>query len=670
MDHPDDAIQQILGPGGLLSEHLPAYEPRPMQLTMASAVARSMAEETRLVVEAGTGTGKTLAYLVPAVLSGLKVVISTGTKTLQEQIFRKDLPLLLSQLEQDIPVACMKGLSNYLCRRRLDEFRRSQGQLIPDPRLQPILRWAEETQSGDRAELTELPDGGELWREVSPTSDSRIGPRCPCYEECFVTRMRRRGQRARIVVVNHHLLFADLVLRLAHPDAAVLPAYEALVLDEAHQLEDIATSFFGHSVSSAMVSRLARDTRRAAVLHGDAATERLTERVEQSASELFFLLTRSLARLSPAPRRGAGAARLRLREPPLVGELEKPYFTLDASLEALAGHLGNAPSDREDLDNLSRRAQRLRDGLALFDQRPDRGFILWAEQQRRGDFRLHASPVEVGPLMQETLLAEAHTSLVFTSATLAAGKSDNNLEYFRQRLGLTGDMVDELVLPSPFDFEKQALLYAPRDLPRPNEPQFVPRICDRIEELLQISRGRALVLFTSYRNLTGARELLQDVLPYTVLCQGDRPRSMLLEQFRQETSSVLLATASFWEGVDVVGESLSLVVMDKLPFAVPDDPLTSARMEHLKETGQDPFAKYQLPQAALSLKQGFGRLIRHRGDRGVVAVLDCRLVKSRYGRFLMDSLPPCPRTWHLDRVRQFFAESEPESRAGTVTKSP
>ncbi len=657
-DHPDDPLDQILGPGGLLSQHLrDSYEPRPMQLSMARAVQRSMRDESKLVVEAGTGTGKTLAYLAPAVLSGLKVVVSTGTKTLQEQIFRKDLPLLLGQMNLDIPVACMKGLSNYLCLRRLDEYGRGGQTLIPDPELAAVMRWAELTDSGDRAELTELPDGGDLWSEVSPTSDTRIGPRCPRYEDCFVTRMRRRGARARVVVVNHHLLFADLVLRAVHPDAAVLPAYEALVLDEAHQLEDIATSFFGRSVSSAMLSRLAHDTRRAAVLDGDAAAERLADRVNDCAAELFFLLTRDLARLSPPPRRGTGGARIRLREPPLVGDLEQPYFTLDAALEALAGHLDSASSEREDLANLASRAQRLRDGLALFDQRPDQGFILWAEQQRRGDFSLHASPVEVGPLLRQTLLAEPHTSMVFTSATLAVGgegKPDKNLEYFRQRLGLDDEEVEELVLPSPFDFAVQALLYTPRDLPRPNHPDFVPDICERILTLLEMSRGRALVLFTSYRNLSGAQKLLTGRVPYTVLCQGERPRSALLEQFRQETSSVLLATASFWEGVDVVGESLSLVVMDKLPFAVPDDPLTSARMERLKEMGQDPFNKYQLPQAALSLKQGFGRLIRHRGDRGVVAVLDCRLVQSRYGRFLLDSLPPCPRTTDLDRVADFF----------------
>ena len=661
----EDAIAAVLGPGGLLAEQLPAYEVRPMQLAMARAVERSMAEESRLVVEAGTGTGKTLSYLVPAVLSGLKVVVSTGTKTLQEQIFRKDLPLLLEQLDADLPIACMKGLSNYLCLRRLDEYRRGGAMLLPDPELAAITRWAAETDTGDRSELSYLRDDGELWREVSPTSDTRLGPRCPHYEDCFVTRMRRRGQRARVVVVNHHLLFADLVLRATHPEAGVLPAYEALVLDEAHQLEDIATSFFGHSVSSAMVTRLARDVRRAAVLDGDGAAERLAERVEGCARELFFLLSRSLARLAPPPRRGAGGgARLRLRQPPLVDDLEQPYFTLDAALEALHGHHEGASSEREDLKNLARRAQGLRDGLALFDQRPGRGFILWAEQQRRGDFRLHASPVEVGPLLQQTLLADTHTSMVFTSATLATGsrgekdppEQATDLKYFRQRLGLEGDEVEELVLPSPFDFSTQALLYVARDLPRPNRPDFVERICQRIEELLHISGGRALVLFTSYRNLRGARELLQGRVPWPLLCQGDRPRSALLERFREETTSVLLATASFWEGVDVVGESLSLVIIDKLPFAVPDDPLTAARMELLREAGKDPFDAYQLPQAALALKQGFGRLIRHRSDRGVVAMLDCRLVQSRYGKVLLDSLPTCPRTSDLDRVAAFFKE--------------
>ena len=686
MDAPDDnspdRIEQVLGPGGLLSRQLPSYEARPMQLSMAHAVQRALRDQTRLVVEAGTGTGKTLAYLVPAVLSGLKVVISTGTKTLQEQIYSRDLPMLLSLMQLELPVACMKGLSNYLCLRRLDEHRRSAGTLLPDPRLEPLLRWAGSTESGDRAELAELPDGGTLWSEVSPSSDTRIGPRCAFYEDCFVTRMRRQGAAARVVVVNHHLLFADLMLRAAHPEAAVLPAYEALVLDEAHQLEGIATSFFGHSVSSGMFLRVGRDARKVALLDGDRTAERLTERMEQGAAELFHQISLEMSLLQA--RRSRGPARMKLESPPLAGEAQQVYLRLDSLLEAMALHLqGAAEKGREDLANLARRVTRLRDGLALFDQRPGEGFILWAQQQQRGrGFSLHASPVEVGPLLRETLLAE-QLPMVFTSATLAAGSSRgrSSLGYFRQRVGLAApapaepppehqgepeqdrdleleqleEVVQELVLPSPFDFARQALMYVPSDLPQPHSADFVPAVADRVTELLQITCGRALVLFTSHRNLALASELLSGRLPYTMLCQGDRPRSLLLEQFREETSSVLLATASFWEGVDVAGESLSLVVMDKLPFAVPDDPLTSARMDLLRRQGRDPFNQYQLPQAALSLKQGFGRLIRHRQDRGVVAVLDSRLVKRGYGRFLVESLPRCPRTRHLQRVREFFA---------------
>ena len=655
-----DLMQQILGPDGALSQRLgEVYEARPVQLTMARGVERALQRDSMLVVEAGTGTGKTLAYLVPALLSGLKVVISTGTKTLQEQIFRKDLPLAQELLGLNLPVACMKGISNYICQRRLSEYRRSARLLVPDPQLEPLLRWAGTTETGDRAELTALPEGGTTWPEVSPTPDSRIGPRCAFYEECFITHMRRQGAAAQVVVVNHHLLFADLLLRQQHAEAAVLPAYEALILDEAHQLESVATSFFGQRVSSGMVLTLARDARRAAVLDDDRTVDQLTEKVDGSAGELFHLLSASLSR-------GRRPGRFRLSEPPLTGRLQRPYHTLDAALEALAEHLRGAPKEREDLANLAQRAQRLRDGLALFSEHPSEGYILWAERKQRRGFSLHASPVEVGPLLQQTLLADGGP-MVFTSATLAAGgngtaQANGNqrspLSYYRQRVGLDGPqqqgLVDQLVLPSPFDFQQQALLYVPSDLPRPNSPEFVTRISERIIDLLAISRGRALVLFTSYRNLLAARDLIDGQLPYPLLCQGDSSRAALLDQFRQQTHSVLLATASFWEGVDVVGESLSLVVMDKLPFAVPDDPIIAARIDLLRAQGVDPFIHYQLPQTALSLKQGFGRLIRHRQDRGLVAVLDSRLARSGYARFLLQSLPPSPRTSDLDRVRAFF----------------
>ena len=660
-DSLNNPVQEILGPGGVLSGHLPGYEGRPAQITMAQQVMKTLQTDAKLVVEAGTGTGKTLAYLVPAVLSEAKVIISTGTKTLQEQIFNRDIPLLLDALGLDVPVACMKGISNYLCLRRLAEFRRT-AQLVPDADLDRLLQWAEATRSGDRAEMADLPDDGPYWHALSPTPETRIGPRCDFFEDCFITRMRRQGSAAQIVVINHYLLMADLVLKSAFPEAAVLPTYEVLVLDEAHQLESIATSFFGHSASSGMFARLARDARKAGQIHQDEAITRLATRVEENAEELFYLLARQgpLARRSRPPRRGKEhmfrTNRIRLVEPPFCGFLEQIYFTLDAALEAFSEHLERGA--QEDLINLANRAQSLRNCLTLFAEMPEQGVILWAEQQARG-LRLHASPVEVGPLLRESLL-ETPAAMIFTSATLATGNS-HPLAFFRERVGLQGPELDpqteELVLPSPFDFARQALLYIPRDLPLPNHRDFIGQAAARMIQLMDITGGRCLGLFTSHRNLREAKKLLADRLDYPLLVQGDQPRSVLLDRFRREVSSVLLATASFWEGVDVVGESLSMVIIDKLPFAVPDDPLTAARIERLQRLGQQPFVDYQVPLAALGLKQGFGRLIRHRTDRGLVAILDRRLKERGYGRTMLRSLPPCPITSDLETARQFFVDS-------------
>lgn len=539
-----DPIDQVLGPTGLLSQQLSHYEPRPAQLTMARQVMEALENGDKLIVEAGTGTGKTLAYLVPAVLSGIKTVISTGTKTLQDQVYERELPRLLDLVGKDRrSTCCMKGIGNFLCLRRLNEVRRAPS-LFADPLLEPLLRWAETTETGDRAELSALPDGHPLWNEVSPTPETRIGPRCSFFESCFVTRMRRQAAAADVIVVNHHLLLADLVLRQTAPGAGVIPAFEALIIDEAHQLEAIATASFGQMVSGQSLGTLARDGSRAASVCRDEALERLAHRLAESGADLFHSVARELlsgARLEAAREdladAGPSAARLRLTEPPLDGQLRQPYFNVDASLEALEEHL-SLRAGEEELGQLALRAQRAREALALFAEPPSRGFIFWAERVRGGGLALHASPVEVGPLLQSSVLGEP-LPVVLTSATLSTGRcfarpgrpgeerdsvdlpfcerSDRrataaasspsrSLAYYRQRIGLeSAPEVQELILPSPFRYETQVLLYLPRDLPQPSQPEFVMRAAERMTQLIDITGGRALVLFTSHRNLQAAR---------------------------------------------------------------------------------------------------------------------------------------------------------------------
>jgi ATP-dependent DNA helicase DinG len=712
-DPRSDPLGDLLGPSGLLAQELEGYEPRPAQLDMARRVARCFDEDTRLIVEAGTGTGKTLAYLLPALLSGKKVVVSTGTKTLQGQIFEKDLPFLLGRLESfyglTVEVACMKGLSNFLCRRRFEERRRSaQVELFRDTAFERLVRWAARTRTGDRAELEELQDDSPIWAEVSSSSETRLGAPCRYYEECFVTAMRRRAAAARLVVVNHHLLFADLALRARAPEAGVIPPHDALVLDEAHQLEAIATSHFGTSVSLQSLERLVRDARRALrVARDGSAGEALAQRVQGSAAELFHLLERRLGPRASARDDAASSQRQRLDAPPLEGELRGPALTLDAALEALAAHLSGStgapapPEDpeeamgREELAAIAGRADETRDALAVFGEREAEGTVLWWERPRSG-LALHASPIEVGPILARTLFAST-IPVVLTSATLSTGPAPapapapprptsrehgpagGGFDYFRTRVGLDADApvtsplpVEELCLPSPFCFEEQALLYLPQDLPDPREPAFVQRAVERAAQLIDLAGGRTLFLFTSHRNLRAARALLDGRLAFPLLCQGDSPRGVLLEVFRRDVSSVLLATSSFWEGVDIRGESCSLVIIDKLPFASPEDPLTSARIEREEERGADPFSTLQLPRAAIALKQGFGRLIRARSDRGVVAILDRRVRARVYGRVLLASLPPCPFTSDLLRVRGFFQGTAfpPAAKARPRTSRP
>jgi ATP-dependent DNA helicase DinG len=644
------AIGEILGPGGVLARAIAGYETRPSQLQMAERVADALERRRPLLVEAGTGTGKTLAYLVPAIQSGLKVVVSTGTKNLQEQIFKKDIPLLLEHMPRAFTAACMKGISNYLCLRRFHEHIARQASLSLDGNLESTLDairvWAGTTEYGDRAELPDLADDAPAWRDVSPTQETRLGQRCKYFERCHVTNARRRAHGADVVIVNHHLFFADLALREKWPEVQLLPSYEAVIFDEAHQLEDVATDYFGVGVSSLRLMAIVRDVTRA-LAQGNAPdkVQSINAHVDLRAEQMFDSLRRRIK-----------GDRVAVDGATWAGEPEKSAHALDVALEELEGALGSVRgAELEDGGNeagaLKRRARAIRDDLALLvdgAQKYDRRHVFWAEARGR-TVLLHASPVDISNIFRERLLGEVETA-VFTSATLTAGGS---FEFVRARLGLESAMDERLA--SPFDFARQALLYVPKDLPEPADPAFVDAAAARMLELVQITDGRAFLLFTSHRMMQRVHALLAPKLKQPVLLQGDKPKHLLVEEFKRRIGSVLFATASFWEGVDVVGEALSLVVIDKLPFSPPDDPLVAARAALLEDAGQDAFVHYHVPRAALALAQGFGRLIRHRGDRGVVALLDKRAVTKPYGRRVLAGLPAdCPRTQLLDDVRTFW----------------
>ena len=663
-----DSLRELLGPGGALSRVLSAYEARSPQLAMAAQVEHALARGRALVVEAGTGTGKTLAYLLPAARSGLKVVISTATKTLQEQLADKDVPLLRA-LGVDAKFAFLKGRQNYLCLLRFEQFLRNPTFAVRGEAavFDAIAAWAEMTQTGDRAELSELPENLASWRDLSATADQCIGARCAHYDRCFVFRMRQKAAEADVIVVNHHLFFADLALRTSSAGdtgAAVLPKYDAVVFDEAHAVEEVATEHFGAQLSSFRVGELARDALRSLQDRPERVEALgLATRLLREGRDFFDVAVESAperqTQLVRSSRKGGGSPPAVQSEgrwaliPGALRPAEAERQKLAEAIRALGAALSGTGD--EELALLERRCLVLNADLELFSEtkrRPD--LIHWAES-RGGHLFLHASPIDVKGLLQDKLY-DRIGPVVFTSATLAVG---GQLQYFAQRIGLSDDSgplfpLETHVLASPFDYQSNAALYLPRQMPDPQDPAFAEAVAGELRALLPITSGRAFVLFTSLRNMRAVHGLLADELPWQVLLQGDAPKGQLLKRFR-EKPSVLFASQSFWEGVDVPGEALSLVVIDKLPFASPAEPIVAARIDRLRAEGQDPFYRYQLPQAALALKQGFGRLIRSATDRGIVAVLDARMTRKGYGRLFLDTLPRCRTLRTSGEVAAFWS---------------
>jgi ATP-dependent DNA helicase DinG len=633
-------VTQALSEQGPLAKCVRGFQFRAQQQDMALQVERTLDEMEVLVCEAGTGTGKTFAYLVPALLSGRQVIVSTGTKNLQDQLFHRDLPPVREALGVPVSVALLKGRANYLCLQRLAVHSATPGALDPETAadLATIRDWAGRTRSGDVAELGVLGEQAAAWRLATSNTDNCLGSDCPHYDECHVLKARRAAQEADIVVVNHHLLFADLALR-QEGFGELLPGADAVIVDEAHQLPDIATRFFGLSLSSGQVAELARDVRTAVGLEaGDVPGLPPLTRTLEAALQSFRQGLEGRGNRVAWEQLGEDAAVVAA-----VADLRSALAELDAALEPLAER-------GKELRSVRRRSHLLVEKLDTLAAEADGERVRWLEIEARS-FRWHASPLEVAEMFA-TWMQEQDCAWVFTSATLAIGA---NLAPFAERLGL-GEC-RQRVWESPFDYAHQALCYLPPDLPEPREEGYTDAVIDAVVPVLEASEGRAFVLFTSHRALARGAERLEDRLEFPLLVQGTGPRDELLRRFRDTPQAVLLGTASFWQGVDVRGEALSCVIIDKLPFAPPDDPVNEARARALKTQGRDPFLELQLPQAVITLKQGVGRLIRDVDDRGVVVLCDPRLISKFYGRVFMKSLPPLPITRDMDDVESFFAEA-------------
>ncbi|HEX6718521.1 MAG TPA: helicase C-terminal domain-containing protein [Pyrinomonadaceae bacterium] len=648
---------EVFGPDGLIANAHPEYEYRPGQIDMARAVMRAFEEKRHLIVEAGTGTGKTLAYLVPAVAAALggngRVIVSTGTKNLQEQLMEKDIPFLQSILPKPFSATYMKGRNNYLC---LNRLARAQSAPVLEgldevDYFEEVCHWSRESETGDRAELANLPESLSFWRHIDARTESCLGQKCPEFNACFITRMRNRAQEADIVVVNHHLFFADLSLRNGNY-GSVLPDYTAVILDEAHLVEEVASEYFGAQISNYQIEDLVRDLG-SLTIEDAAVDQELTHSVARMSrfADNFFMGFRDgrgeegrypIVPGTFARRNSSGE----LEATPL-GELYTALNTAIARTETTLDALKDKPPE---IENLVRRLREIHFELEFIVTGADKKFVYWLERRNRGVF-LRASPIDVAGMLQDKLFEEVPT-VVLTSATLSSG---GNFTFIRDRLGL--DTADDLIATSSFDYENQAILYLPPRMPDPRDRNWLEAAAAEVTRILNATEGRAFVLSTS---LAGMQSLFENVwaeIDYPCLVQGSASKSQLLKKFRETPNAVLFATSSFWQGVDVRGEQLSCVIIDKLPFAVPTDPIVAARQRYIEDSGGSSFYEYSVPQAIIALKQGLGRLIRSTTDRGVLAILDPRLRTKGYGRTFLQSLPPCRVTSRIDDLASILSSS-------------